>query len=113
MYACTHTHTHTHSLSLSEKPNSQDVHMTPLCQQLPAIEKKVTDAKHKVLTPLISLDTPGKATVQVVILADPVRSLCVRVRVRGVCVCACVCACLCCLCHTITKVVVFVTACSL
>lgn len=26
----------------------------------------------KVLTPLVSLDTPGKATVQVVILADPV-----------------------------------------
>lgn len=26
----------------------------------------------KILTPLVSLDTPGKATVQVVILADPV-----------------------------------------
>ena len=25
----------------------------------------------KILTPLVSLDTPGKATVQVVILADP------------------------------------------
>lgn len=29
--------------------------------------------KHKILTPLVSLDTPGKATVEVVILADPVR----------------------------------------
>ena len=28
--------------------------------------------KQKILTPLVSLDTPGKATVQVVILADPV-----------------------------------------
>lgn len=28
---------------------------------------------HKILTPLTSLDTPGKATVEVVILADPVR----------------------------------------
>lgn len=27
---------------------------------------------HKILTPLVSLDTPGKATVEVVILADPV-----------------------------------------
>lgn len=26
----------------------------------------------KILTPLVSLDTPGKATVEVVILADPV-----------------------------------------
>lgn len=25
----------------------------------------------KILTPLVSLDTPGKATVQVIILADP------------------------------------------
>ena len=41
--------------------------------QLPPIESAVTEAKAgKVLTPLVSLDTPGKATVQVVILADPV-----------------------------------------
>lgn len=33
--------------------------------------------KHKILTPLVSLDTPGKATVEVVILADPVRIYCV------------------------------------
>lgn len=33
--------------------------------------------KHKILTPLVSLDTPGKATVEVVILADPVRFYCV------------------------------------
>ena len=30
------------------------------------------DAGHTILTPLISLDTPGKATVEVVIPADPV-----------------------------------------
>ena len=31
------------------------------------------EAKQTILTPLVSLDTPGKATVEVVILADPVR----------------------------------------
>ncbi len=44
--------------------------------QLPAIEQTVMDAGHTVLTPLVSLDTPGKATVQVVILADPVSHAC-------------------------------------
>ncbi|EGD72430.1 juvenile hormone binding protein [Salpingoeca rosetta] len=39
--------------------------------ELPEKQKKAEEAGHKVLTPLISLDTPGKATVQVVILADP------------------------------------------
>lgn len=29
----------------------------------------------KILTPLVSLDTPGKATVQVIILADPVSNV--------------------------------------
>lgn len=29
----------------------------------------------KILTPLVTLDTPGKATVEVVILADPVSAL--------------------------------------
>lgn len=29
----------------------------------------------KILTPLVSLDTPGKATVEVVILADPVSAM--------------------------------------
>lgn len=32
------------------------------------------EAGNKILTPLVSLDTPGKATVHVVILADPVSS---------------------------------------
>jgi len=32
----------------------------------------VKEAGHTILTPLVSLDTPGKATVEVVILADPV-----------------------------------------
>ena len=40
--------------------------------QLPSIEKSVKEAGHTILTPLVSLDTPGKATVEVVILADPV-----------------------------------------
>ncbi|CAH0406394.1 unnamed protein product [Chilo suppressalis] len=39
--------------------------------QQPIIEKKVQEANGAILTPLISLDTPGKATVRVIILADP------------------------------------------
>jgi lactoylglutathione lyase len=39
--------------------------------KLKGIQAKIEEAKQKVLTPYISLDTPGKATVQVVILADP------------------------------------------
>ena len=41
-------------------------------ESLPGIEKSLRDAGQTILTPLISLDTPGKATVQVVIAADPV-----------------------------------------
>ena len=32
------------------------------------------ETNNTILTPLVSLDTPGKATVEVVILADPVRN---------------------------------------
>ncbi|XP_023939855.2 glyoxalase domain-containing protein 4 [Bicyclus anynana] len=39
--------------------------------QQPIIDQKMQEAKEKILTPLISLDTPGKATVRVIILADP------------------------------------------
>lgn len=39
--------------------------------ELPGLEKRMKEAGQKILTPLVSLDTPGKATVQVVILADP------------------------------------------
>ncbi|KAL4714522.1 hypothetical protein ACJJTC_006568 [Scirpophaga incertulas] len=39
--------------------------------QQPIIDKKIQEAKGTILTPLISLDTPGKATVRVIILADP------------------------------------------
>lgn len=39
--------------------------------QQPIIDQKIQEAKGKILTPLISLDTPGKATVRVIILADP------------------------------------------
>lgn len=42
----------------------------------------------KILTPLVSLDTPGKATVEVVILADPVRirtfSYCSQVKLFAI-----------------------------
>lgn len=40
--------------------------------QLPDIEALMKKENQKILTPLVSLDTPGKATVEVVILADPV-----------------------------------------
>ncbi|NXP95399.1 GLOD4 protein, partial [Passerina amoena] len=39
--------------------------------ELPSIEALMKKENQKILTPLVSLDTPGKATVQVVILADP------------------------------------------
>lgn len=45
--------------------------------KLSDIEALMKKENQKILTPLVSLDTPGKATVQVVILADPVsRSRC-------------------------------------
>ncbi|XP_036196814.1 glyoxalase domain-containing protein 4 isoform X1 [Myotis myotis] len=40
-------------------------------KELPDLEDLMKREKQKILTPLVSLDTPGKATVQVVILADP------------------------------------------
>jgi len=39
--------------------------------ELKGVESKVKEAGHTILTPYITLDTPGKAQVQVVILADP------------------------------------------
>lgn len=39
--------------------------------ELQVIENRVKRAGHRILTPLTRLDTPGKATVTVVILADP------------------------------------------
>lgn len=41
--------------------------------ELSGVQEKAINEGFTVLTPLISLDTPGKATVQVVILADPDR----------------------------------------
>lgn len=35
------------------------------------IDRRIAEVKGTVLTPLITLDTPGKATVRVIILADP------------------------------------------
>lgn len=43
--------------------------------QLPELEALIKKERQKILTPLVSLDTPGKATVEVVILADPVSGL--------------------------------------
>lgn len=40
-------------------------------EDLPGIEKQMNDNHETVLTPLVKLDTPGKATVEVVICADP------------------------------------------
>jgi len=39
--------------------------------ELKPIEKDMMESKHTILTPYVSLDTPGKATVEVVILGDP------------------------------------------
>jgi len=36
------------------------------------VQEKAINEGFTILTPLLSLDTPGKASVQVVILADPV-----------------------------------------
>ena len=43
--------------------------------KIPEIEQRVKESSNKIITPHIKLDTPGKATVEVVILGDPVRSL--------------------------------------
>ncbi|XP_017204403.1 glyoxalase domain-containing protein 4 isoform X3 [Oryctolagus cuniculus] len=40
-------------------------------KELPDLEDLMRRENQKILTPLVSLDTPGKATVHVVILADP------------------------------------------
>ncbi|KAK3721406.1 hypothetical protein QZH41_018783 [Actinostola sp. cb2023] len=42
----------------------------PTAEQ-PGIQKSVQEAGHTIVTPLLSLDTPGKTTVRVLILADP------------------------------------------
>lgn len=38
----------------------------------PEIQKRIKENGNKILTDLITLDTPGKASVRVIILADPV-----------------------------------------
>ncbi|XP_039292908.1 glyoxalase domain-containing protein 4 isoform X2 [Nilaparvata lugens] len=40
-------------------------------EELKAIDEAIKKADQKILTPLITLDTPGKASVTVIILADP------------------------------------------
>lgn len=45
--------------------------------QLAGIQEALKSAGQTILTPLVSLDTPGKATVEVVIPADPVCRTCI------------------------------------
>lgn len=47
----------------------------PFSEQ-PNIQKAIKESENKILTDLITLDTPGKASVRVIILADPVSRLC-------------------------------------
>lgn len=39
--------------------------------QQPLVDEKITKSNNRILTPLLYLDTPGKKTVRVIILADP------------------------------------------
>lgn len=60
--------------------NTSQLHLTgadvvSFLFKLPNIEALMKKENQTILTPLVSLDTPGKATVQVVILADPVSSI--------------------------------------
>ena len=72
---------HQASLELMTPPNGEAVdHATAFgriafsipTSELEALQKSVEDAEGKILTRLVTLDTPGKASVSVVILADPV-----------------------------------------
>lgn len=64
------------SLLLLEKSNLHFYHKYfHYIPQLPELEATMKKENQKILTPLVSLDTPGKATVEVVILADPVSAL--------------------------------------
>lgn len=66
--------------NIIEFVNTGERHYHPSCSssvfyyipQLPDLEALMKKENQKILTPLVSLDTPGKATVEVVILADPV-----------------------------------------
>ncbi|KAM3723988.1 Glyoxalase domain-containing protein [Dirofilaria immitis] len=40
-------------------------------EELELIQKMMKETRQKILTPLVKLDTPGKTTVEVIILADP------------------------------------------
>lgn len=48
-------------------------------RELLSLNQTIKDANQKILTDLVSLDTPGKASVTVVILADPVGFDCNKV----------------------------------
>ena len=110
-YNTQHT-THTHTTHNTQH-TTQHL-LTHKTIQIQALQAQVEAAKHKVITPFISLETPGKATVQVIILADPVQctgrfrepfafspfsveafAIIVVVVVVALCVCVCVCVCVC------------------
>ncbi|VDL19858.1 unnamed protein product [Hymenolepis diminuta] len=57
-------------LTLADKPIDRGQAFGRVAYLAP-LQKKMEEAKQTILTPLVSLDTPGKATVEVVILADP------------------------------------------
>lgn len=61
------------SISLLLSINVLEFFLSHFFLKLPELQEKMKSANQTILTPLISLDTPGKATVEVVILADPVR----------------------------------------
>ncbi|CAB1348984.1 unnamed protein product [Coregonus sp. 'balchen'] len=68
---------HFYLVDKEQPPNVSDLQKSThywsslLGMKLPDLEALMTKENHKILTPLVSLDTPGKATVEVVILADP------------------------------------------
>lgn len=53
-----------------EKAYGRIAFAVPLNVQ-PHIDEAIKKTNNTILTPLITLDTPGKATVRVIILADP------------------------------------------
>lgn len=53
----------------------------------PPLRKKIADGNYKILTDLITLDTPGKASVTVIILADPVSPIWLQIPSHVLLVC--------------------------
>lgn len=57
----------------------------PFSEQ-PIIQKAIKESGNKILTDLITLDTPGKASVRVIILADPVSTCDIRNKTSYNCI---------------------------